>query len=109
MYVCLFVCIIQIAVDETAEMLRHVAVQSTGSGVSPNDLKNLKRRNLVEVKTRKSYRLEKGADFNPIRKKRHADLSKDMLGNKDAVGACRCLGGMCVLIYLFFLSSFVTR
>ena len=69
-------------------MLRCIAEHGDGSGLSANDLKQLKRRNLVEVKTRKSYRLERGADFHPIRRKRHADLSKDMLGNKEAVGAC---------------------
>lgn len=65
-------------------MLKQI-VNGDALSVSANDLKNLKRRNLVEQKTRKSYRIEKGAEYSEVRKKRYADISKEMLGAKDEV------------------------
>ena len=69
--------------DETAQQLR--TLQASGNGVAEDDLKNLKRRKLINQVVRKSYKVEKGAEFNPVRRKRLADLTKEMLGNKSEV------------------------
>lgn len=65
-------------------MLKQVAAGA--SSLSADDLKNLKKRKLVELKTRKSYRIEKGAEYNEVRRRRYADISREMLGNKAEVG-----------------------
>lgn len=75
-------------------MLKQVAAGA--SSLSTDDLKNLKKRKLVELKTRKSYRIEKGAEYNEVRRRRYADISREMLGNKSEVGLmwnvrCGCL------------------
>jgi hypothetical protein len=95
----------QDAVDETAEMLRQIAYSGAQLSVSTNDLNNLKKRKLVEQKTRKSYRIEKGAEFSDVRKKRYADISKEMLGNKEEVCVCSaqtiaCLPACALIICL---------
>jgi phenylalanyl-tRNA synthetase alpha chain len=64
-------------------MLRRIATDWSGADFSANDLKNLKKRKLVDQKTRKSYRIEKGSEFNPVRQKRYADISRGMLGQKE--------------------------
>lgn len=68
--------------DETAEILRQLA---SGAELSEDDLKNLKRRKLVNQQIRKSYRIEKGEEFSETRQKRWADITRDMLGNRDDV------------------------
>jgi phenylalanyl-tRNA synthetase alpha chain len=66
--------------DDTRSML--TAVQSSSITLSEEDLKNLKKRKLVQQLTRKSYKITKGSDYRPKRIKKVAELTKDMLGNK---------------------------
>jgi phenylalanyl-tRNA synthetase alpha chain len=68
--------------DETAEVLAQV---SNGVEVPEEELKNLKRRKLVQQTVRKSYKITKGPSFRAQRVRRMADLTKDMLGDKDQV------------------------
>jgi uncharacterized protein YdcH (DUF465 family) len=65
--------------DETSKILSIV-----GGVVPPpeEEMKNLKKRKLVDVVTRKSYKVTKGPDFRPKRVKKVADLNKSMLGEK---------------------------
>jgi phenylalanyl-tRNA synthetase alpha chain len=67
--------------DETANKLSAVA-KGDNSSVSEEDLKNLKKRKLVNQVNRKSYRITKGPEFQPQRVRKVAELTKDMLGNK---------------------------
>ena len=69
--------------DETADYLNQVSGGS--SSVSEEELKNLKRRKLVQQVIRKSYKVTKGECFRPQRVRRMADLTKDMLGSKSEV------------------------
>lgn len=71
--------------DETAANLRLLAGNS--EGVSEEEIKNLKRRKLVNQVVRKSYKVLKGEEYNPVRRKRVADLTKEMFGNKAEVCA----------------------
>lgn len=68
--------------DETAEQLRQLA---SGGVLSEDDLKNLKKRKLVNQQVRKSYRIEKGEEFSERRQKRCADITREMLGNPEEV------------------------
>ena len=70
-------------VDEVQVML--LDVNSNKNSVSEDNLKNLKRRKLVQMITRKSYRITKGESYQPTRVKRMADLTKEMLGNLEEV------------------------
>lgn len=60
--------------DETATSLANL------STASEDDLKNLKRRKLVNQVVRKSYKITKGVEFQPTRVRKAADLTKEMLG-----------------------------
>lgn len=71
--------------DETACNLRLLQSGSEGEGVSDEEIKNLKRRKLVNQVVRKSYKVLKGAEYNPVRRKRIADLTREMFGNKAEV------------------------
>ena len=66
--------------DETASSLAGIADPNSASKTSEDDLKNLKRRKLVNQIVRKSYKITKGVEFKPLRVKRAADLTKEMLG-----------------------------
>lgn len=66
-------------VDETAALLSAVSLASPT--VPEEELKNLKKRKLVQQITRKSYRITQGPNFRPQRVRKHADLTKEMLGN----------------------------
>lgn len=68
--------------DETADLLRQLA---SGGELSEDDLKNLKKRKLVNQQVRKSYRIEKGVEFSERRQKRCADITREMLGNPEEV------------------------
>ena len=68
--------------DETVDLLEKV---SQGQPANEEELKNLKKRKLVQQITRKSYRITKGPDFSPIRVKKMADLHKSMLDDKEEV------------------------
>jgi hypothetical protein len=70
------------AEDETAILL---SALRDGRPVSEEDLKNLKRRKLVQQVTKKSFRVTRGPEFQPVRVKKMADLTKSMLGNKNEV------------------------
>lgn len=65
--------------DDTAIMLSNISSQSE------EDLKNLKRRKLVQQITRKSYKITRGVEFRPVRVRKMADLTKEMLGQKSEV------------------------
>ncbi|CAH0490689.1 unnamed protein product [Peronospora farinosa] len=66
--------------DEVIEMLQRVERQDGAlSAVSKDEANILKRRKLVEVRTRKSYALTKGVNFALQRKKQAAGLTKEML------------------------------
>lgn len=68
-------------VDNTMRQLSELSVSS--SAVTEEDLKNLKRRKLVDQITRKYYCITKGPEYRQHRVKKFTDLTKDMLGNKD--------------------------
>ena len=65
--------------DETAAQLAQVG--NGASILSEDDLKNLKRRKLVNQVVRKSFKITKGPDFQPQRTRKLAELTKEMLGN----------------------------
>lgn len=76
--------------DDTAALLKIVA-ESVGaphtqqgllSAAQEADLKNLKKRKLVTQVTRKSFKVNKGPEYQDKRVKKVAELSKSMLGNK---------------------------
>jgi len=64
--------------DDTSELLR--LLQTDPSAVPEDELKNLKRRKLVQQVVRKSLKVSKGGAFRPQRVRKHADLTKEMLG-----------------------------
>jgi hypothetical protein len=64
--------------DETAELLHQLAA---GIELTEDDLKNLKKRKLVNQQIRKSYRIEKGEEYSERRQKRCADITREMLGD----------------------------
>ncbi|GLE09647.1 hypothetical protein PINS_up021384 [Pythium insidiosum] len=71
---------VESVVDEVTEQLRRVeANHGALTSVSNDEAKNLKRRNLLEVRTRKSYMIAKGPNFSLQRKKQAAGLTKEML------------------------------
>jgi len=80
-------------VDEVIAVLS--LIQSSSSSSNGNggelkedeELKNLKKRKLVQQITRKSYRLFKGPAYQPVRVKRMAELTKEMLGNPAEVSS----------------------
>ena len=72
--------------DETALNLRHLAA-NTPNSVADDEIKNLKRRKLINQVVRKSYKVQKGTEYNTVRRKRIADLTKEMFGNKAEVCA----------------------
>mmetsp|Transcript_5002 Transcript_5002/g.7591 ORF Transcript_5002/g.7591 Transcript_5002/m.7591 type:complete len:562 (-) Transcript_5002:285-1970(-) len=72
------------AVDETKEKL--VNLQASGgspSGLTADDLKTLKRRQLISQVTKKSFKVLKGPDWALTRQKRAADLTRDMVMSGD--------------------------
>ena len=71
--------------DETAICLAEIANPKAESKVSEEDLKNLKRRKLVNQIIRKSYKITKGAEFQSQRVRKAADLTKEMLGSASDV------------------------
>lgn len=71
---------VETVVDETTELLRRIeSADGALSAATSDEAKNLKRRNLVETRTRKSYKLTKGPNFSLQRKKQAAGLNKEML------------------------------
>ena len=66
--------------DDVIELLQRVKRQDgVLSAVTSDEAKTLKRRKLVEIRTRKSYTLTKGVNFARQRKKQAAGLTKEML------------------------------
>lgn len=66
--------------DDVAEQLRRIEEAGGAlSAVSPEEANALKRRKLVEIRTRKSYTITKGPNFSVQRKKQAAGLTKEML------------------------------
>jgi phenylalanyl-tRNA synthetase alpha chain len=74
----------QLLKDETAEALIQV---NNGVEIPEQELKNLKRRKLVQQTVRKSFKISKGPAFQPQRVRKVAELTKDMLGDKEQVVA----------------------
>lgn len=70
--------------DETAVIIRQI--MESPFSVTDENLKNMKRRKLINEVVQKSYRVLKGSEFRPVRVKKLADISKEMLGNKSEVG-----------------------
>ena len=66
--------------DETAASLADLSNPLSTSKPSEEDLKNLKKRKLVNQVVRKSYKITKGVEFQPTRVRKAADLTKEMLG-----------------------------
>jgi hypothetical protein len=73
-------------VDETAAILAQVSTDS--SGTSEEELKNLKRRKLVQQVVRKSLKIVRGPEYRQQRVRKMADLTKAMLGDKTEVMRC---------------------
>lgn len=88
--------------DETAGVLGQV---SSGN-VDEEELKNLKRRKLVQQITRKSYKITKGPEYRPQRVRKMADLTKEMLGNKAEVSLSKSFNSSYCLLKSK-LSSFI--
>ena len=84
-------------VDEIVQQLETIALGNVNNTLSENDLKNLKRRQLVEQKTRKSCKIMKGADYREVRVRKMPTLTKEMLTQKGEVRN----------IYLFLLSCII--
>jgi phenylalanyl-tRNA synthetase alpha chain len=68
--------------DETQQLL---SVVESSTPPSEEVLKNLKKRKLVDVVTRKAYKISKGPEYRQKRVKKVADLTKAMLGDKNEV------------------------
>ena len=69
-------------VDEVVQQLEEISIGNVNNKVTENDLKNLKRRQLVEQKTRKSCKILKGTDYREIRVRKMPTLTKEMLTQK---------------------------
>ena len=69
------------ASDDTAAVLAKIKSGSYND-VPEDELKNLKKRTLLQQTIRKSYKITKGVDFKEKRVRKMADLTKEMLGNK---------------------------
>eukprot|EP00596_Hydrurales_sp_CCMP1899_P002267 CAMPEP_0119042874 /NCGR_PEP_ID=MMETSP1177-20130426/16224_1 /TAXON_ID=2985 /ORGANISM="Ochromonas sp, Strain CCMP1899" /LENGTH=507 /DNA_ID=CAMNT_0007009937 /DNA_START=85 /DNA_END=1605 /DNA_ORIENTATION=- len=67
--------------DQTAVSL------SSLTETSEDDLKNFKKRKLVVQIIKKSYKISRGVDYQPVRVRKLADLTKEMLGVKNDMGA----------------------
>ncbi|CAH0473717.1 unnamed protein product [Peronospora belbahrii] len=66
--------------DDIVKILQRLEIANGAmSAVTKDEATILKRRKLVDVRTRKSYRLTKGANFALQRKKQAAGLTKEML------------------------------
>jgi predicted nucleotidyltransferase len=72
---------VQSVQDETRAVLQQIEGDAS-STVSEDELKDLKKRKLVQQITRKSFRITKGPDFCEKRVKKMADLHKSILDNK---------------------------
>ena len=74
-------------VDETAQILAKVEMSHSEviEGVAEEELRNLKKRKLVQQVSRKSYKISKGPGYKPQRVRKLADLTKDMLGLRSDV------------------------
>jgi phenylalanyl-tRNA synthetase alpha chain len=87
----LLVPIVSDVTDQTAALLSQVSLFANSSSIdlSPfeEELKNLKKRKLVQQVTRKSYRVTKGPEFREKRLRKIADLNKSMLGSKNEVSS----------------------
>ncbi len=68
-------------VDETSNTLMSIAA-SGGDKINEEEIKNLKKRKLIQQITRKSLRITKGPEFRLTRVRKMADLTKEMLGEK---------------------------
>ena len=90
--------------DETATSLSAIANPKASSEVSEEDLKNLKRRKLVNQIVRKSYKIVKGAEFQPHRVRKAADLTKEMLGVASDVSQSDYLSMSCCSFHVNVLS-----
>jgi phenylalanyl-tRNA synthetase alpha chain len=71
--------------DETSSLLTMIDEGLGQESIPEEELKNLKKRKLVQQITRKSYRVNKGPDFKEKRVRKVADLHKSMLGEKNEV------------------------
>jgi phenylalanyl-tRNA synthetase alpha chain len=74
--------------DETSTILSALnSLNLTGNGTEPkeDDMKNFKRRKLVNQIVRKSLRITRGPAYRVKRVRKMADLTKDMLGTKSEV------------------------
>lgn len=69
--------------DETVKVL--LSVENGTVTSSEDELKNLKKRKLVQQITRKSLKITKGPEYSERRVRKMADLSKTMLGKKEEV------------------------
>jgi len=60
---------------------RHLSILQAGKTAELDEsaLSLLKKRKLITLHTRKSYRVHRGPNYEPIRRKRYADLTKEML------------------------------
>jgi hypothetical protein len=112
--------------DETSSVLTKITERQGQDTIPEEELKNLKKRKLVQQITRKSYRVIKGPDFKEKRVRKVADLHKSMLGEKNEVSmiesdrgasfsnlfslplVCLCLSlslSLCLSLFFFFLDD----
>lgn len=59
--------------------MRVEKAQGSIASLTPDEAKALKRRNLLETRTRKSYKITKGVHFALKRKKQASGLTKELL------------------------------
>lgn len=93
--------------DTVAAQLHTVAGGDGSKDLSEAELKALKRRQLIEQKTRKSFRITRGPEFSEKRVRKLPTLTKDMLALKTEVTKCyhnfASLSFCCLFVILSFI------
>ena len=67
--------------DSVLAALQALKGDDSGSSLDSKLLQNLKRRKLISSVSRKSYEVARGPSYSPVRVKKAADLTKEMLDN----------------------------
>ena len=68
--------------DNTASLLSRVGAGESTSAAEDKELANMKKRKLCVQVTRKYLKISKGSNFRPVRVKKMADITKEMLENQ---------------------------
>ena len=68
-----------VASDVTREKLQAVQSSDAAAALKPEELQDLRRRKLIVQSTRKSFAVSKGPQYSTERKKKAADLTREMI------------------------------